>query len=70
MISLIIRMADERFKEQNYDKLRKQHRELGVPWTDPAFPANETSLGLKKARELPNNIEWKRPSVGETFKYN
>ncbi len=59
-------MADERFKEQNYDKLRKQHRELGVPWTDPAFPANETSLGLKKARELPNNIEWKRPSVRDT----
>ncbi len=56
-------MADERFKDQNYDRLRKQHRQLGVPWTDPTFPANESSIGLNKAKDLPRNIEWKRPSV-------
>ncbi len=55
-------MADVRFKDQNYDKLLKRHRELGVPWTDPTFPADETSIGLKKARDLPRGLEWKRPS--------
>ena len=56
-------MADERFKDQNYSKLVKHHRELGVPWTDPVFPANESSIGLAKSKELPRNIEWKRPHV-------
>ena len=27
-----------------YEKLVKHHRELGVPWTDPAFPPSDTSV--------------------------
>ena len=37
-----------RKSEQNYKKLRKYHKELGVPWTDSTFPANDSSIGLKK----------------------
>ena len=37
-----------RKSEQNYKKLRKHHKELGVPWTDSTFPANDSSIGLKK----------------------
>ncbi len=55
-------MCDTRFKDQNYSSIRKEHRELGVPWTDPSFPANESSIGLNKAKELPRDVEWKRPS--------
>ncbi|XP_059080886.1 calpain-5-like isoform X2 [Tigriopus californicus] len=51
----------ERFNDQNYSKLRKHHQDLGLPWSDPIFPANESSIGLEKAKELPRNIEWKRP---------
>ncbi len=58
----------EKFKDQNYEKLRKHHRELGVPWTDPTFPASEASIGLTKARKLPRKIEWKRPGV-RNFRY-
>ena len=38
----------ERYKDQNYAKLRKHHQELGVPWTDPLFSPNNSSIGLKK----------------------
>lgn len=47
------------FKQQNYKKLRKHHQELGVPWTDHTFPANESSIGLQKSREL-GRVEWRR----------
>ena len=56
-------MADECFKGQSYSKIRKHHQELGVPWTDPQFPASDASIGLNKLKELPRNIEWKRPIV-------
>ena len=36
------------FKDQKYQKLRKHHQDLGVPWTDHTFPANDTSIGLQK----------------------
>lgn len=49
------------FKEQQYDKIRKHHQELGVPWTDPTFPANDSSIGLGKSREL-RGVEWRRPA--------
>ena len=26
----------------------KHHRELGVPWTDPAFPPSDASVGAAK----------------------
>ena len=38
------------FKNQKYHKIRKHHQELGVPWTDHTFPANESSIGLQKVR--------------------
>ena len=41
-----------RREEQSYDKLRSHHRELGVPWTDNTFPANDSSIGLHKVSEL------------------
>ena len=48
-------------KRQNYKKLRKHHRELGVPWTDPTFPASDGSVGLKKSRDV-GRVEWRRIS--------
>ena len=53
----------ERFKGQNYEKLRKHHQEMGVPWTDPTFPASDTSIGHSKGGKIPRNVKWKRPSV-------
>ena len=53
----------ERFKDQNYDKLVKHPRALGVPWTDPTFPPSEASIGAGKVRELGRKVEWKRPGV-------
>eukprot|EP00090_Calanus_glacialis_P010588 TRINITY_DN19017_c0_g1_i1.p1 TRINITY_DN19017_c0_g1~~TRINITY_DN19017_c0_g1_i1.p1 ORF type:complete len:655 (+),score=125.61 TRINITY_DN19017_c0_g1_i1:152-2116(+) len=47
------------FKDQKYQKLRKHHQDLGVPWTDHTFPANESSIGLQKSREL-GRIDWRR----------
>eukprot|EP00092_Neocalanus_flemingeri_P028100 GFUD01030512.1.p1 GENE.GFUD01030512.1~~GFUD01030512.1.p1 ORF type:complete len:655 (+),score=129.40 GFUD01030512.1:209-2173(+) len=49
------------FKDQKYQKLRKHHQDLGVPWTDHTFPANESSIGLQKSREL-GRIDWRRAS--------
>ena len=48
----------------------KHHRELGVPWTDPAFPPSnapafpqsDVSVGASKVRQLGRKVEWKRPS--------
>lgn len=41
-------MKVEVFKDQRYAKLRKHHQELGVPWTDHTFPANDSSIGIQK----------------------
>jgi len=49
------------FKDQKYSKLRKHHQELGVPWTDHTFPANDSSIGLQKCQEL-GRIDWRRAS--------
>ena len=51
----------EFFNDQNYEKIRKHHAELGVPWTDPKFTASDSSIGLSKVQKLPRNIQWKRP---------
>lgn len=51
----------EIFKGQKYDKLRKHHQELGVPWTDPTFSPSDTSIGHTKRDQLPRNVKWKRP---------
>ena len=52
-----------RFRDQSYEKLVKHHRELGVPWTDPAFPPSDASVGAAKVRQLGRKVEWKRPAV-------
>ena len=52
-----------RVKNFCYVKLVKHHRELGVPWTDPAFPPSDASVGAAKVRQLGRKVEWKRPSV-------
>ena len=57
----------ERFKGQNYDKLRKHHSDMGVPWTDPTFPASDTSIGHSKSSKIPRNVKWLRPSVSHYF---
>ena len=46
-----------------YEKLVKHHRELGVPWTDPAFPPSDASVGTAKVRQLGREVEWKMLSV-------
>ena len=37
-----------RGERQSYERLRSHHRQLGVPWTDNSFPANDSSIGLQK----------------------
>ena len=37
-----------RGERQSYERLRAHHRQLGVPWTDNSFPANDSSIGLQK----------------------
>ena len=49
-------MKVEVFKDQRYAKLRKHHQELGVPWTDHTFPANDSSIGIQKV----NNYQFVR----------
>eukprot|EP00095_Tigriopus_kingsejongensis_P006591 maker-scaffold516_size150393-snap-gene-0.24 protein:Tk06591 transcript:maker-scaffold516_size150393-snap-gene-0.24-mRNA-1 annotation:"calpain t" len=49
---------DERFKDQRYEKLRQNHRDLGVPWSDPLFPPNESSIGLTKVIPDAKDQEW------------
>ena len=53
-----------------YEKLVKHHRELGVPWTDPAFPPSDAdaSFGAAKVRQLGRKVEWKRPSVSASLR--
>ena len=53
----------ELFNDQNFEKIQKKHSELGVPWSDPTFSASDASIGLSKVKDLPRNIEWKRPYV-------
>ena len=51
----------EKFKKQDYYKLKKHHERSGTLFTDPLFPANEASLFF--TRRPPGRIEWKRPGV-------
>ena len=47
--SELVTMARGRGGEkQSYERLRAHHRQLGVPWTDNSFPANDSSIGLQK----------------------
>ena len=53
----------ELLHDQDFDKIQKKHSELGVPWTDPTFSASDATIGLSKIKDLPHNIQWKRPYV-------
>ena len=59
----------ELFKAQNYAKIRKDHLDMGVPWTDPSFPPSDTSIGHSKSSKLPPVVKWMRPSVSKNNKY-
>ena len=45
------KMKVEQFRGQQYDKISRHHKKLGVPWTDPTFPANDSSIGLQKVKK-------------------
>ena len=59
----------ELLHDQNFDRIQKKHSELGVPWTDPTFSASDASIGLSKIKDLPHNIQWKRPYVSCCYHY-
>ncbi len=62
MLKLKIDSIMEAFKGQKYEKLRKHHQDMGVPWTDPTFPPSDTSIGQSKRSRLPPRMKWMRPS--------
>ena len=45
-------MKVEQFRGQQYEKISRHHKKLGVPWTDPTFPANDSSIGLQKVKNV------------------
>ena len=51
----------ELFNNQNYEVLKNRSVQMGVPFTDPQFPPDTTSIGHTK--DLPQDIQWKRPHV-------
>ena len=69
MLEISKALAADSFVSKNfcYEKLVKHHRELGVPWTDPAFPPSDASVGAAKVCQLGRKVEWKRPSVLQLY---
>ena len=53
-------MFSEKFKVQNYDKIKRQCLENSDLFKDNTFPANDSILFKTK---LMNGIVWKRPHV-------
>ena len=49
-------MKVEQFRGQQYEKISRHHKKLGVPWTDPTFPANDSSIGLQKVKNVAAKI--------------
>ena len=43
-----LKMKVEPLRGQRFEKISRHHKKLGVPWTDPTFPANDSSIGLRK----------------------
>ena len=43
-----LEMKVEPLRGQRFEKISRHHKKLGVPWTDPTFPANDSSIGLRK----------------------
>lgn len=54
-------MGVEKWKNQSYNKIKKQCVTSGKLWDDPLFPPNDSSLALTKSSY--SNVVWKRPSV-------
>ena len=44
-----------RFQQNN--KISRHHKKLGVPWTDPTFPANDSSIGLQKVKNTISDLD-------------
>ena len=42
---------------QQYNKISRHHKKLGVPWTDPTFPANDSSIGLQKVKNAISDLD-------------
>ena len=42
---------------QQYNKISRHHKKLGVPWTDPTFPANDSSIGLQKVKNTISDLD-------------
>lgn len=57
------------FKGQNFEKLLKTQLEYGVPFTDPLFPPNNSSLFYSNNKNSHANIVWKRPGVSHLFHF-
>jgi len=55
------------FKNQNYEQLLKTQLEYGVPFTDPLFPPNDSSLFFSNRERGRMNVVWKRPGVSCLF---
>ena len=53
-----------RGEKQSYERLRVHHRQLGVPWTDNSFPANDSSIGLQKVS--PEWSDMKRDDIPDS----
>lgn len=50
----------ENFKNQNYEKIKKQLIQRKVLFSDLAFPATAASLGINNSD---TTVDWKRPKV-------
>ena len=51
-IQLSRALAADSIVTKNFCYEKPVHRELGVPWTDPAFPPSDASVGTAKVRQL------------------
>ncbi len=54
------------YKDQDYEKLKKDCLQKGVLFEDPYFPASDSSIYNSNNNRLPFSVQWKRPS--EIFK--
>lgn len=53
----------QRFRNQNYDQLKKQAQTTQTPFTDPEFPAEYSSIyPSPDKKDSAIDIEWKRPN--------
>lgn len=53
-----------KFKDQDFKKLQKACVKSGELFDDPAFPAEQKSIGMPEDPDPKNAIKWLRPKVG------